>query len=58
MSSNSQYSMSLFMYGLKNYCQALVSQFQGLIDTLFHYLESVGKCSEAYQTNQGIEISE
>ena len=43
---------------IKNYHQALVSWLQGLIDTSFRYLESVGKCSEAYQTNQSLEISE
>ena len=43
---------------IKNYCQALVSQFQGLIDTSFLYLESVGKCNEAYQTNWSLEIGE
>ena len=43
---------------IKNYRQALVSWFWVLIDTSFHYLESVGKCSEAYQTNQSLEISE
>ena len=57
MSSNSPYSMSLYM-DIKNHHQALVSWFQGLIDTSFHYLESVGKCNEAYQTNQSLEISE
>ena len=43
---------------IKNYHQALVSQFQGLIDTSFCYLESVGKCNVAYQTNQSLEIGE
>ena len=43
---------------INNYRQALVSWFWGLIDTSFHYLESVGKCSEAYQTNQSLEIGE
>ena len=38
--------------------QAVVTWFQGLIDTSFHYLESVGKYNEAYQTNQSLEISE
>ena len=28
---------------IKYHHQALVSQFHGLIDTSFHYLESVGK---------------
>ena len=54
MSSNSPYSMSLFMYGYKE----LVYQLWGLIETSFHYLESVGKCNEAYQMNQSLEIGE
>ena len=58
MSSNSLYLMSLFMYGYKNHHQALVSQFWGLTGTSFCYLESVGKCNEAYQTNQSLEIGE
>ena len=58
MSSNSPYSMSLFMYGYKNYHQVLVYWLRDLIDTSFHYLESVGKCNEAYQTNQSLEIGE
>ena len=43
---------------IKNYHQALVYQLWGLNDTTFRYLESVGKCNEAYQTNQSLEISE
>ena len=41
---------------IKNHHQALVSQFRGLIGTSFHYLESIGKYSEAYQTNQSLEM--
>ena len=41
---------------IKSPHQALVSQFRGLIGMSFHYLESVGKCNEAYQTNQSLEI--
>ena len=43
---------------IKSHHQALVSWFQGLIDTSFHHLESVGRCNEAYQTNQSLEIGE
>ena len=43
---------------IKNHHQALVSWFWHLIGTSFYYLESVGKCNEAYQTNQSLEISE
>ena len=43
---------------IENYHQALVYQLRGLIDTSFCYLESVGKCNEAYQTNQSLEIGE
>ena len=43
---------------IKGHHQALVSQFQGLIGTSFHYLESVGKYNEAYQTSQSLEIGE
>ena len=43
---------------IKNHHQALVSWFLGLIGTSFRYLDSVGKCNEAYQTNQSLEISE
>ena len=42
----------------KGHHQALVSQFPGLIAASFHYLESVGKYNEAYQTNQSLEICE
>ena len=58
MSSNSLYLMSLFMYDIKGHHQALVALFQGLNGTSFHYLESVGKYNEAYQTNQSLEIGE
>ena len=37
MSSNSPYSMLLLCMDIKYHCQALVSQFQGLIGASFHY---------------------
>ena len=58
MSSHSLYLMLLLCMDIKSHHQALVSQFRGLIGTSFRYLESVGKCNEAYQTNQSLEISE
>ena len=39
-------------------CDHMVYQVWGLINTSFCYLESVGKCNEAYQTNQSLEIGE
>ena len=58
MSSNSPYSMSLFMYGYKELSSGTGISALGSNYTSFHYLESVGKCNEAYQTNQSLEISE
>ena len=55
MSSNSLYSMSLFCMDIKNHHQPLVSRFWGLIGTSFRYLESFGKCNEAYQSLEIIE---
>ena len=43
---------------IKYHHQALVTWFRGLINTSFHYLESVGKYNEAYQTNWSLEIGE
>ena len=58
MSSNSLYSMSLFMYAYKESSSGTGILVLGLIGTSFCYLESVGKCNEAYQTNQSLEIGE
>ena len=58
MSSNVCIQCHCLCMDIKSHHQALVYLFQGLIGTSFHYLENVGKCNEAYQINQSLEIDE